>query len=52
MLGMNGKDTTLFIVVCLMVLLAPILLNPFPTGSAFAQFNAGYPALLQIENVA
>ncbi len=47
MLGMNGKDTTLFIVVCLMVLLAPILLNPFPTGSAFAQFNAGYPALLQ-----
>ena len=47
MLGMNKKDTTLFIVVCLMVLAAPILLNPFPTESAFAQFNAGYPALMQ-----
>jgi ABC-type branched-subunit amino acid transport system permease subunit len=47
MLGMNRKDTTLFIIVCLMVMLAPILLNPFPTESAFSQFNAGYPALLQ-----
>ncbi len=47
MLGMNRKDTTLFIIVCLMVILAPILLNPFPTESAFSQFNAGYPALLQ-----
>ena len=47
MLGMNGKDTALFILVAIMVLAAPILLNPFPTESAFAQFNAGYPALLQ-----
>ena len=47
MLGMNRKDTTLFIIVCLMVMLAPILLNPFPTESAFSQFNAGYPDLMQ-----
>jgi ABC-type branched-subunit amino acid transport system permease subunit len=47
MLGMNRKDTILFIVVCLMVLMAPIFLNPFPTESAFSQFNAGYPALMQ-----
>ena len=47
MLGMNAKDTALFFVVIVMVLAAPILLNPFPTESAFAQFNAGYPALLQ-----
>ncbi len=47
MLGMNAKDTMLFVVVTLMVLLAPILLNPFPTDSAFSQFNAGYPALMQ-----
>ena len=30
-----------------MVLAAPILLNPFPSDSAFSQFNAGYPALMQ-----
>lgn len=47
MLGMNGKDTALFVLVCVMVLAAPILLNPFPTESAFSQFNAGYPALMQ-----
>jgi len=47
MFGMNRKDTTLFVVVALMVLAAPILLNPFPSDSAFAQFNAGYPALMQ-----
>jgi ABC-type branched-subunit amino acid transport system permease subunit len=47
MLGMNKNDTILFVVVCLMVLFAPILLNPFPTNGALSQFNAGYPALLQ-----
>ncbi|MEM8822231.1 MAG: branched-chain amino acid ABC transporter permease [Pseudomonadota bacterium] len=26
---------------------APFLLNPFPEGSAMAQFNAGYPDLMQ-----
>ena len=47
MLGLNAKDLTLFLVVTAMVLAAPILLNPFPTDSAFSQFNAGYPALMQ-----
>ena len=47
MLGLNAKDFTLFLVVAFMVLAAPILLNPFPTDSAFSQFNAGYPALMQ-----
>ena len=27
--------------------LAPVLLNPFPENSALAQFNAGYPDLMQ-----
>lgn len=47
MLGLNKKDTLLFICVTFLVLAAPILLNPFPTNSAFSQFNAGYPALMQ-----
>ncbi|MEM7489551.1 MAG: branched-chain amino acid ABC transporter permease [Pseudomonadota bacterium] len=28
-------------------MLAPFLLNPFPEGSAMAQFNGGYPDLMQ-----
>lgn len=28
-------------------MLAPFILNPFPEGSAMAQFNAGYPDLMQ-----
>ncbi|MDG1116346.1 MAG: branched-chain amino acid ABC transporter permease [Flavimaricola sp.] len=47
MLGLNSKDFTLFLVVVVLVIAAPILLNPFPSDSAFAQFNAGYPALMQ-----
>lgn len=48
MLGLNSRDFKLFIIVCIMALAAPIILNPFPTGSAMGQsFNAGYPALLQ-----
>ncbi|MCT8159918.1 branched-chain amino acid ABC transporter permease [Pseudoruegeria sp. SHC-113] len=47
MLGLNRKDTTLLIVVFLLTMLAPFLLNPFPTNSALAQFNAGYPDLMQ-----
>jgi len=48
MLGLNSRDFKLFIVVCIMALVAPILLNPFPTDSALGQsFNAGYPALMQ-----
>ena len=48
MLGLNSRDFKLFIIVCIMALVAPILLNPFPTESALGQsFNAGYPALMQ-----
>ncbi len=47
MLGLTGKDTVLFAIVVLMVLFAPFLLNPFPTNGAMAQFNAGYPDLMQ-----
>jgi ABC-type branched-subunit amino acid transport system permease subunit len=46
-LGLDTRDTRLFIGVALMTLLAPVLLNPFPEGSALAQFNAGYPDLMQ-----
>ncbi len=47
MLGMNKKDTALMIVVAILALGAPVLLNPFPVDSAMAQFNAGYPDLMQ-----
>ncbi|TMV09711.1 branched-chain amino acid ABC transporter permease [Ruegeria sediminis] len=47
MLGLDKKDTTLLIIVALLTLLAPFLLNPFPSDSAMAQFNAGYPDLMQ-----
>ncbi|WP_170581520.1 branched-chain amino acid ABC transporter permease [Ruegeria arenilitoris] len=47
MLALNKKDTSLLIVVAILTLLAPFILNPFPTDSAMAQFNAGYPDLMQ-----
>ena len=47
MLGLEKKDANLLIAVGVLVLLAPIFLNPFPEGSALAQFNAGYPDLMQ-----
>ena len=47
MLGLNRKDTRLLIIVAALVAFAPILLNPFPTESGLAQFNAGYPDLMQ-----
>ncbi len=47
MFGLNAKDTRLLLIVALLVALAPFLLNPFPEGSALAQFNAGYPDLMQ-----
>jgi branched-chain amino acid transport system permease protein len=46
-LGLGGKDATLFLIVIAMTMLAPFFLNPFPEGSALAQFNAGYPDLMQ-----
>ncbi|AXI42140.1 branched-chain amino acid ABC transporter permease [Sulfitobacter sp. SK011] len=47
MFGLEKRDTRLLIVVAVMALAAPFLLNPFPTASAMAQFNAGYPDLMQ-----
>ncbi len=47
MLGLKSKDTTLLVVVAILTLLAPFILNPFPENSALAQFNAGYPDLMQ-----
>ena len=47
MFGLEQKDTTLFFVVIGLTMLAPFLLNPFPEGSEMAQFNAGYPDLMQ-----
>ncbi|QFT74043.1 branched-chain amino acid ABC transporter permease [Ruegeria sp. THAF33] len=47
MLGLNKKDTSLLIIVGILTMLAPFILNPFPEGSAMAQFNAGYPDLMQ-----
>ncbi len=47
MLGLDKKDTLMLLVVTALVVFAPILLNPFPAESSMAQFNAGYPDLMQ-----
>lgn len=47
MLGLNKKDTTILLVVAVLTVFAPIILNPFPVDSGLAQFNAGYPDLMQ-----
>ncbi len=47
MLGLDKKDTLMLLVVAFLVIFAPILLNPFPADSSMAQFNAGYPDLMQ-----
>ncbi|MCV3274112.1 branched-chain amino acid ABC transporter permease [Roseobacter sinensis] len=46
-MGLNKKDFTLLLIVAILCLFAPFILNPFPEGSALAQFNAGYPDLMQ-----
>ncbi|RME17588.1 MAG: branched-chain amino acid ABC transporter permease, partial [Alphaproteobacteria bacterium] len=46
-LGLTPKDTRFLIIVILLTLFTPIILQPFPEGSAMAQFNAGYPDLMQ-----
>ncbi len=46
MLGLNKKDTTFLIIVILLTLFTPFLMQPFPEGSAMAQFNGGYPDLM------
>ena len=47
MFGLDAKDTRLFFFVIVLVAFAPFLINPFPTESAMAQFNGGYPDLMQ-----
>lgn len=47
MFGLEKHDKTLMIVVAILAFAAPFILNPFPTGSGLAQFNAGYPDLMQ-----
>ncbi|WP_187428912.1 branched-chain amino acid ABC transporter permease [Roseobacter fucihabitans] len=47
MMGLTKKDFTLLIIVACLAIFAPFILNPFPEGSAMAQFNAGYPDLMQ-----
>ena len=47
MLGLTQKDFRLLLIVIVLTLLAPFILNPFPEGSELAQFNAGYPDLMQ-----
>ncbi|MBU2992999.1 branched-chain amino acid ABC transporter permease [Octadecabacter sp. 1_MG-2023] len=47
MLGLTKQDSKLMLIVIGLVILAPFILNPFPEGSAMAQFNAGYPDLMQ-----
>jgi len=47
MLGLSRNDFLLLLFVLVLIAAAPILLNPFQEGSNFAQFNAGYPDLMQ-----
>lgn len=46
-MGLTKKDFLLVAVVAILTIFAPFILNPFPEGSAMAQFNAGYPDLMQ-----
>ncbi len=47
MQGLHRSDFVLLVIVALITLFAPFILNPFPADSALAQFNAGYPDLMQ-----
>ncbi|MGB7319009.1 MAG: branched-chain amino acid ABC transporter permease [Planktotalea sp.] len=47
MFGLDKKDTSLLMIVAILTMFAPFILNPFPADSAMAQFNAGYPDLMQ-----
>ena len=44
---MEKSDIRLLLIVTGLLVLAPFILNPFPEGSELAQFNAGYPDLMQ-----
>lgn len=47
MFGLNKKDSIFFLIVIFLTLATPILLQPFPESSSLAQFNGGYPDLMQ-----
>ncbi|MGC8203961.1 branched-chain amino acid ABC transporter permease [Aliiroseovarius sp. PTFE2010] len=47
MLGLNPKDTKFLFIVIALTLFTPFILQPFPAASGMAQFNAGYPDLMQ-----
>jgi ABC-type branched-subunit amino acid transport system permease subunit len=47
MLGLSKKDFSFLLIMVALTLLMPFILQPFPEGSALAQFNAGYPDLMQ-----
>ncbi len=47
MLGLSKSDIRIFLLVVVLTIFAPFILNPFPEASGLAQFNAGYPDLMQ-----
>lgn len=47
MLGLNKTDTKFLLFVIFLTMATPILLQPFAENSGLAQFNAGYPDLMQ-----
>jgi len=47
MFGLSNRDTRFLLIVIFLTLATPILLQPFPESSSLAQFNAGYPDLMQ-----
>ncbi|EFL90108.1 branched-chain amino acid ABC transporter permease [Ahrensia sp. R2A130] len=47
MLGLNARDLQILLLVAILTMFAPFFLNPFPVDSSLAQFNAGYPDLMQ-----
>jgi len=47
MFGLNTKDSRFFLLVIAGIILIPFILQPFPETSTLAQFNAGYPDLMQ-----
>ncbi|WP_138923606.1 branched-chain amino acid ABC transporter permease [Sulfitobacter sp. BSw21498] len=47
MQSLTKKDFLLLLVVAFLTMAAPVILNPFPASSGLAQFNAGYPDLMQ-----
>ncbi|ABF64246.1 branched-chain amino acid ABC transporter permease [Ruegeria sp. TM1040] len=47
MFKLEKTDLKLLMIVAVLTMFAPFILNPFPVDSAMAQFNAGYPDLMQ-----